>query len=977
MKIRAITPLTTVVALVATAPAWSQQANESVTTVVVTGSRIARPDLDNLEPTVSVTSERIEERLQTNIIDVLNEIPAFAPPTTSAVGLQGSSFGVAQSFSDFFGLGSQRTLTLVNGRRFVSSNTPSIFGPDNAGNQVDLNLIPTQLVERLDVVAVGGAPVYGADAIAGTVNFILKKSFEGFNVDTLVGQSARGDGENYRVRALAGTNFFEDRGNAVASLEFTKSKGLTQQDRARTRAQLFFTDPADPDSPFDQELILNRRVNAVEFGGIPLLGDSIPEFAGFTDAMGNVLRFAPDGSLVPFDFGTRTGDLITSNGGDGLNLGQVSTLLSPQERANATFLVNFKFTDNVRGFGEAWYANTKGERITSQPVFNTALFDAAGNPDGNLILSIDNPFLTTASRNFIQQQLLDAMVDDPTVFQLARANTDLQSGRAEAETDLVRFVAGVEGDLEFFGKQYQWEVSANYGRTETDSSEPQLVQQNFLNALDAVRDGNGNIVCRPGSTNAPIATLSSTCAPLNLFGLGAPSQAARDYITTIADTNTTISQRVFNANIGGPIFDLPAGSVQAVIGAENRRETSSFDPGAFFQQALGRSIPITGLSGEFETDEAFGEVLVPIFSPGQNIPGLHLLELDGKLRYVDHSIAGDDTTDTVGVRYAPVRDVLLRANSTKSIRSPAIQETFNPTAPAFATANDPCDTRFRNTGPNPAQRQANCAAAGLPANFQSNIVRFTSRISVSGNLNLDNEEADSETIGAVFKPRWVPNLNIAVDWIRIEIDNAITSLSATQVLEACFDSTMPIAQTPLCGNIDRDGGGQVTFVRTGTQNAAFVKFKGVQTQIDYSYDLGRFGRIGVDIKYFNLHELTTRVGSGDADHQDGELGFSKHQGDVNLNYQLKNLSASLQTQYVGKAEFDVDELPNARNIRGVNEWYLFNTSLGYRVSDNWSARLVLNNLFDTSPPFPSTGSTPVYFRGLLGRTFSASALYKF
>lgn len=978
MRIRAALPLTTVIAVAATSTAWSQSANEPVTTVVVTGSRIARPDLDNLEPTTTIKAERIEERLQTNVIDALNEIPAFAPPTSSAVGLQGSSFGVAQSFSDFFGLGSQRTLTLVNGRRFVSSNTPSIFGPDNAGQQVDLNLIPTQLVERVDVVAVGGAPVYGSDAIAGTVNFILKKNFEGFNVDTLIGQSARGDAENYRVRALAGTNFADDRGNVVANLEFTKDKGLKQTDRERTRSQLFFTDPADANSPFRQALIRDRRVNAVNMNGIPLLADSIPEFAGVTDAMGNLLQFAPDGSLVPFDLGTRTGNLINSVGGDGINLGQVSTLLSPQERVSATFLANFKLTDTVRAFGEAWYANTKGERITDQPVFNTALFDDAGNPDGNLILSTDNPFLPAASRALIRQQLIDNMLD-PSTFLLARANSDISSGQAEAETDLIRFVAGLEGDFQLGSRTYKWEVSGNYGRTETDSTEPQIVQQNFLNALDAVRDGSGNIICRPGAVNAQISTVSSTCAPLNLFGLGAPSRAARDYITHMADTNTTISQRVFNANLGGPVFDLPAGSIQAVLGVENRRETSSFDPDQFFRQGLGRQVATNAISGEFETDEVFGEVLVPIFSPSQDIPGLHTLEVDGKARYVDHSIAGGDTTYTSGVRYAPVRDVLFRANSTKAIRSPAVQEAFSPTSPAFALANDPCDARFLASGPNPAQRQANCAAAGLGPNFSSEIVDFTKSISVAGNRNLENEEADSDSIGVVVRPRWVPNLNITVDWIRIEIDNAIVGLTAQQVLEACFDSASPPSQTALCGSVDRDPDGQVSFVRTSTQNAAFIKFKGVQTQIDYSLDLERFGAVGIQLQYFNLHELTTRVGSGDVDHQAGELGFSKHQAVLDLSYRFKDLSWSLQTQYFGKADFDVDELPNSRDVKGVNNYYLFNTSLGYRVNNSWSARLVVDNLLDREAPFPAPadGGTITYFKGLLGRNFALSALYKF
>jgi outer membrane receptor protein involved in Fe transport len=971
--------LTTVVAVVATSTAWSQQANEPLTTVVVTGSRIARPDLDNLQPTTTITAERFEQRQLTNVIDALNEVPAFAPPTASAVGLQGSSFGVAQSFADFFGLGSQRTLTLVNGRRFVSSNTPSIFGPDNAGQQVDLNVIPTKLIERVDVVAVGGAPVYGSDAIAGTVNIILKKDFEGLDLDVRYGQTERGDATSYRARMLAGTNFAGDRGNAVANLEFTKDQGLLQTDRQRSRDQLFFTAPVRGTSPFRNVLIQDRRINALNFGGIPLLVDDIPEFAGVTAPDGmNITQFAPDGSLVPFNLGTRTGNLINSSGGDGLNLGQVSNLLAPQERVTATFLGNFKFTDNVRAFGELWLSNTRGERNADQPIFNTALFGSAGDPDGNIPISIDNPFLPAATRATILQQLTDNNLD-PTTFFLTRSNTDISSGLAKGETDLGRVVLGLEGDLDLGGRAVRWEVSANYGRSESESREPQVVQQNFLNAINAVRGTNGQITCAPGVMNAPIDTLSSTCAPINLFGFGAPSRAARDYITTIADTKTEITQRVLNANISGPVFDLPAGSVQVALGYENRRETSKFSPDAFFSQALGRAVPINGISGDFDTDEVFAELLVPIFSPGQDIPGLHQLEFEGAIRYVDHSIAGGDPTYTTGLRWAPVQDVLFRANSTTAIRSPAVQEAFNPVVPAFSTAQDPCDDRFITGGPNPAQRAANCAAAGIPQGFSSDIVDFTKNISVAGNRDLENEEADSDSIGVIFRPRWVPNLSIAVDWVRIELDNAIVSLSATQVLEACFDSASPPAGTAICSNIDRDPDGQVNFVRTGTQNAGFLKFKGVQSQIDYLFDLNRFGSLDIGVQYFNLHELTTQVGSGDVDHADGEIGFSKNQGVVNLNYRKDKFSWLLQTQFIGKADIDVDEAPNNRNIKGVDNWYLFNTTFGYRINSNLGARLVIDNVFDRDPPFPSPGGggTITYFKGLLGRNFSLSANYTF
>ncbi len=211
-------------------------------------------------------------------------------------------------------------------------------------------------------------------------------------------------------------------------------------------------------------------------------------------------------------------------------------------------------------FGEGWYAHSKGTNLRDQPVYNTALFGNAGDPDGNLIFNLDNPYLDPADRAIIAANLAPG----DTQFLMTRANTDLASGRASTTVEVYRFVTGFQGEFGAGDRTYNWEVSANYGHSETRGRERVIVQQNFLNALDAVDQGvfnggaaNGNIICRPGYTNANIATLSSTCAPLNLFGVGRFSQEALDYVTTIADPTANNSQLVLNANVNGPLFRLP------------------------------------------------------------------------------------------------------------------------------------------------------------------------------------------------------------------------------------------------------------------------------------------------------------------------------------------------------------------------------------------------------------------------------------
>lgn len=980
-----------------TQPAPDEQTDDSASgedmgrEIIVTGSRIPRAGFDTIQPALVTTAEQIDARGYTNIGQALSELPAFGVPGNSNVGAQAGSFGAGQTFADFFSLGSQRTLTLVNGRRFVSSNTSSIFGPVASGSQVDLNVIPATLVERIETVAVGGAPIYGSDAIAGTVNIIMKKDFEGLELKAQTGISQRGDAPEYRVNGIYGMNFADGRGNITISGEWNRATGLATSDRFLTSADgPFFTTATDPDSPFLQQLFYGQRYNIFTSSGIPLAGDSIPEFAGIFDAQGNVLKFNDAGRLVPLDFGTRTGSLIESVGGNGFPLKDFGNLATNSERYLANALGNFEISDNLRWFGEAWYAHSKGTNLRDQPVYNTALFGNAGDPDGNIILNLDNPYLDPADRALIAANLAPG----DTQFLLTRANTDLASGRAATTVELYRFVTGFEGDLAMGDRTYNWEVSANYGHSETRGRERALVQQNFLNAIDAVDEGlfnggaaNGNIICRPGSTNASIATLSATCSPLNLFGVGRFSQDALDYITTIADPTATNSQLVLNANINGPLFRLPGGDVILSLGYEHRREKTSFDPGVFYfgeddgaggRNQFGRTIPIDPVKGKFNTNEFFGELLIPIISPDMN-SFIHSLELDGAARYIDHSIAGGDWTWTAGGRLSPVDGVTIRGNFTRSVRSPAITEIFNPTSQAFDTANDPCDARFVDSGPNPAQRRANCIAAGIadPDNFTSNIVDFTAPVSVAGNPGLQNEKANSWTVGAVIRPRFVPGLTVAVDWVSIKLKNAIVSLGTEQTLEACYDAAdYPPA---ICAQIDRAADGQVSFVRTGFANAASFDFAGLTAEIAYRRKIGADTTLGLSLNYLYLDKLETQVGSGDIDTGRGEIGDPKHSFTANINVDHGPVNFLWQTQYFGKGVWDADAAPDAYEVNGVGDWWLFNASMGFDVTEKFEMRLIVDNVFDKKPPFPApaAGGTITYYSGVLGRYFRVSAKVKF
>ena len=995
------------------------QAAEGQGTIVVTGSRIARPNIDTIEPSVVLGSEQIEARGFETLGQALNELPAFGVPGSSPVGAQAGGFGSGQSFVNFLGLGSERTLTLVNGRRFVGSNTASIFGPTGqGGNQVDLNVINTKLIDRVETIVIGGAPIYGSDAIAGTVNVILKRDYEGISLDAQYGISDRGDAANYRIRGIAGMNFADGRGNVVVSGEYNRGEGFLATDR-NSLYRNFFRVSNDPDAPFLNVLFQDRTIPSISEFGIPTRVDFIvvsPEQQeqflggfqpGFVDDQGRALRFDQAGNLIPIDFGAHTGPLgpdglplsfeIDFAGGNGYSLTPLTNILTDTERYNANLLGSFELTDNVRLFGEAWYSRSKGVNLRDQPEYNSYLFGYPGDPAGAIIMSVDNPFLSDEARAIIQDQ---AFGDE---FLLQRANTDIVTGRQTGRVELYRFVGGLDGSFNALGdRAWTWEIVGNYGRSKTTGRTPTIVTQNFNNAVNAVLDANGNIVCAPGAVNAPIETLSSTCAPLNLFGQQA-SQAARDYVTAIARPESVNEQKVFTASVAGPLFKLPGGDLAFALGYEHREESQDFDPGEFFsggpdadptddadgdgdptndRVAFGQSVVIQPVSGKFNTDEVFGELNAALIGPSNDVPFVHSLEVKGAARYVDHSTAGGDLTWTVGGSYQPISDITIRGNYTRAIRAPFVTEAFNPRSSFFGFAIDPCDQTQLGNGPDPSTRQANCAAAGIPDDFSSQSDNASFLQAVAGNPNLENEVSDAYTIGTVIRPRFIPGLSATVDYVNIKVKDVITQFSAEQVLSACFDSTS-FPDNQFCDLISRDASNQLDFIETAYFNAAELRYKGYLAALDYTTRtpfLGAESRVALNISYQYLDTLTSRAEkNAAASTTHGSIGYSRHQGAANLSYQNRGFGAFVNLNYYGKAEIDPDEAENFRDPRGVGDVVFVNTGVSYEIGKKYAIRLVVDNLFDTKPPFPSPagGGTITYFTGVLGRYFRAGVTVGF
>lgn len=1008
--------------------------------ILVTGSRIRRAGFDTLEPATVVSEKYLEARGLTNVADALNEIPGFGVGVTPEGNQAG--FGVGQNFVSLFGLGSARTLTLVNGRRFVSTNAPSIFG-NAPGLQVDLNVIPSELVDHIENLTIGGAPTYGSDAIAGTVNVILKKNFQGLRLSVLSGISELGDNGRNNASFVAGRNFGGGRGNITIAGSYDNVDGVLGSARQRLRDSIITgTNPTvgsatalipgrtpatdgrlNPNIPFNgvtatgavnntdgipsTVFIRDGRIYTLTAGGVLFPGTGATSLAnslprGFGADSNTRLQFDSAGNLVPFNPGIPFGGQNAS-GGDGFLLNNTTQLTANVERFTGNLLAHYDITDNVRAFFEGEFYRSNALELADQSIFNATLFGGNSAP---LIFQATDPRLTTQAR----AQLTALGV---TSFRLSRASTDLVNNNAAQTTTVYRGVFGFEGDFSLFGKKFNFEVSANYGRTEGSFFQTVLNQQNFVNAINVTTNAAGQIVCNPNATAAqrvnpdgaaPIA--DAACVPLNVFGFGAPSAAARAYVTGRTEARSVLEQQVYNANFGtSDLVNLyGAGSIGFNIGYEHRREFGGFFPDAFQRAGLGRAVPIGGNQGAFTTNEVFGEVVLPIIGPENHIPLIHSFELDGKVRYVDNSVNGGFTTYTYGGRLQPIPDITFRGNYTRSLRAPSITELFTPVSPAFNTFPDPCDNSQIAVGSNTAARARNCAAFyqsyGLnPTTFVSQARLATVPITSGGNISLRNETANSYTFGLLLQPRFIPRLRVAADWNRISITGNIASLTNTNIAEGCYDNdnfnTADVDNAnAFCSLIRRDRSadparnGQLSIVNTRPAlitnfvNGAFIRLKALTVLAEYNFPLDGIGIPGTTIdmsgNLYYLESFTQSNNGVTVTRLDGTLGNSKYQIQGNVNLTTGPFGFGVQGNYQSGARISTTTLQTAEtnDIVSVGESWLFNLNASVRIDKATVFNFVASNLFDAQPPFPlGAGAFGVY--DLIGRRFTVSFKHTF
>jgi len=976
-----------------TASAPAADTATEIEAVVVTGSRIRRPDLVSAQPIQVISSESVDAKGYTNLADALNDIPSSGVPI-NPIGDQGS-FGTGRNYINLFNLGTNRTLTLVNGRRFVGSNVASLFSGAGGGGQVDFNAIPTGLVDRTEIIQAGGAAVYGSDAIAGVINIITKTKFDGVEFDVQYGVSDKGDADTYRGRITAGRNFMDDRLNVSGSYEYNETTTLGFNDREVTARQLTFAVNSANRNGTDgipgSIIALDRRIPEVTAGGLPSRAGSAALSGILTMADPNnpgqriAAQFGPGGVLVPYNAGKFYSASVAS-GGDGLNLADLSSLVSPVKRHVATMFSRYDVTDNIRLNTELFYNHQTSVEPFNQPIYNAPLF---GGNSSALRMSTANPFLPTATRATLLGQTTpltaDAANPGEGIFFLSRASSDIGNNKTRTEGDLLRTVFNLEGDLEFADRNFYWNVAANLGKSWGTFSSPNINQARFVEAIDAVRDASGAIVCRSATARA------AGCAPLNLFGVGAPSQAALSYVNVQFQSEYALIQQGYEANFGGDLYALPGGMVSFNAGYEYRKEKSRFTPNAPQRSGVGRSAAISAISGSFDTKEMYIEGLVPLFNGEFSFPGMRSLEVEGARRRVKNSLAGTNDSWSYGIRWKPFNDLLIRGTNSAAFRAPAITELFLPDAVSFMTATDPCDARNINSGPNPAARGANCrsdfAALGLPSTFNltSNVQAATVQGTTSGNRTLRNEVADEWSVGFVYQPSFVKGLAVSFDWVNIDIKDAIVNFNLSSIMQVCYDS--PSKPANACSRFRRDANGQVMTANSATGytgpaagfvNAGYTNFQGATLGVDYEFALAdisfletRFngadlGKLDFNFDLFHVNKQQTSVtGLGfDLNDDKGEIGNPDVGWQLDTSYKRGPLVVTLTTNFTGKSYFNKDFTPETRDPLWVKDYYVNNLQMSYDLTDfvggrygvdRLKARLNVRNLFDEEPPYGTTG----------------------
>ena len=990
--------------------AGAASAAESVATVgelIVTGSRIPRPNLEQPTPVSVISPTVIEQAGPQNLGDIINQLPGVGSTATVRANSNNFSNTAGISSIDLRNLGTSRTLVLVDGQRHVNG--------DVSFNAVDVNSIPTALVDHVEVVTGGASAIYGSDAVSGVVNIIMKKRFEGVLMNAQIG-SYKDFGAKYSADVTVGKTFLDDRLNITATGFYQKENTIWVRDvpGAHNFGTITnFNDLTGPVNPtFYSSRSARRNDHIPDSLWVPNIGSDLvtpngvllnantfdPQFS--FDAAGHLVPIPRRTGFNSFAFAQLPENCQDCYFGEDLN-----QEASPVETKGFNVRSNFDWTPHLHATLDAKFVQVNVNNVI-QPSFSF----------GDYQLQPDNGFITPELRAALAGT---DPADYPFIAKFLQPGGRTQDIRRQT----FRIVAGLNGDFDAGFAQINWDAALNYGKVKNKITNNSLeLNNNFAAALDTVIDPRtGQAACRinvqginsgvyTGTVNGSGATINEAaaspgCVPYNPFGLNI-SQGALQYAFGAFSTKDTLSQEVASLNLNfdtSRFFKLQGGPIGVALGAEYRMERTKDVNDPALVNGLTENLS-QDASGGYNVQEAYVELSAPIFKDFALL--LNELTVDAAFRGADYSTVGKVGAYKFSGTYGPVSWLKFRSTYSRAIRAPNITEAFLPPSPGFFNITDPCSAE--NIGAN-SNFAHNCQTAGIPPGFvastNASIVGQT-----SGNPNLDPEKSISYTGGIVFQPPIVPGLSVTLDFYGIKIKNAITQVSAQDVINNCFGSVN--LDPNFCSLFTRNPTTHnINFVRTTFVNAAKLTTQGYELHVNYVHDVSPLterwdatrwmtGSINFDLSadylvrlrsfpfqtdpttYHVLEGRVTNINSATASE-----GTPRWKGIADLTYKQGPTTVNWQVRYVGKAALtnldrtSVDR-SEALSVPFVSPVFYHDISVRYKLGDRfgrWSdgaeVYVGVNNVFDEQTPFMTIGAgSDVAYD--LGRFFFAGVTYR-
>ncbi|HEU4427251.1 MAG TPA: TonB-dependent receptor [Myxococcota bacterium] len=788
--------------------------------IVITGSRIRRDPLSQNQPIVDLNAEDIARTGLTSVADVLQRLPNSGGALNSRFNNSGNfgnppdggGVGAGAAEADLRYLGSRRVLILVDGLRWVNGSSAS-----GVPAATDLNTIPASMIERIEVLQEGASPIYGSDAISGVINIITKKDYDGFAISAQGGVFRQGDGEQQDYSLTWGTGTETTR--VVTGFNYVKQSGVSSSDRNV--------------SAFPTPGVTACDANCSS--GTPLGRFIVNPGMGTLDL---TLKSAVGGTPA-FDINDPTGptsDFKTFETADRFNFQPFNFIVAPNERIGGFVNVTQELTESVNARVKAVYSTRKSANQAAPiPLF---IGPDAGN--GNLLdlISVDvtnpfNPFgvtLEPGTYNFIGRRFIEA---GPRRFD---------------QTVHTWYVAGTfDGSFTLAGRELFWDVNGIYSRNEAN----QIMHGN-VNALNLAQ-GLGPVADCVGSPTG--------CVPVNFFGgVGSITQDQVDFITFVQHDSSKQRLGDLTINLSGEIIELPAGALSFAVGFEHRDHKGSFQPDAIVASGFGSDIPAQPTSGQFNVDELYLELGVPLLN---DLPFVHSLEANFATRWSDYSTFGDETTIKVGGLWRPLEDLSLRGSWSEGFRAPGIGELFGTPSRFDQEVEDPCSDML-GLGGGPvasANVQANCIANGVPAD--GSYVQLNQQLPVitGGNSALDPETSKGWVLGLAYSPAWAEGaswsdgVDFEINYYDIDVKRAIQPISAATLLGRCAETNDALS----CGSISRTASGAVAQISGLLQNIASIETKGLDVTLGWrSPDTG-FGTFGIQWVNVILTDFTESV----------------------------------------------------------------------------------------------------------------------